>query len=143
LKWFQQAGGIAESHAAWIWIATVVAASLLAFDSVPDVRGAIPAGGMLGTLLASALMADSTSRSLYRFLGVLVTATFLTTSFSFASTHAWATSSKGPIGAAARRESCSERRQVARWQAGREQETDAPPGGNRIDWNRRRLARRH
>jgi S-DNA-T family DNA segregation ATPase FtsK/SpoIIIE len=97
---------------------------LLALIPFPDVRGAIPAGGMLGTLLASALMAGFNKAGAYIVsLALLVTATFLTTSFSFASTHAWATSSKGPIGAADKM-GILQRAQAKwhDWQAGREQE---------------------
>src|SRR5260370_23059142 len=55
---------------------------------------------MLGTLLASALLAGFNKVGAFIVsLALLVTATFLTTSFSFASTHAWASGPRGPIGA--------------------------------------------
>ncbi|HKT48452.1 MAG TPA: DNA translocase FtsK [Candidatus Acidoferrales bacterium] len=62
-----------------------------------SVRG-LPAGGMLGTLLASSLLSGFNWGAYVIAFAVLVTAIFLTTSFSFAGTHAWATSAKGPIG---------------------------------------------
>ncbi|HZS72020.1 MAG TPA: DNA translocase FtsK [Candidatus Acidoferrum sp.] len=61
------------------------------------VRG-LPAGGMLGTLLASALLSGFNWGAYVIAFAVLMTAIFLTTSFSFSATHAWATSAKGPIG---------------------------------------------
>jgi DNA segregation ATPase FtsK/SpoIIIE, S-DNA-T family len=76
--------------------------SLLALLPFWDIRGAIPAGGMLGNLLASALRSGFNWGAYIIAFAVLMTAIFLTTSFSFASTHAWATSSKGPLGAVGR-----------------------------------------
>jgi S-DNA-T family DNA segregation ATPase FtsK/SpoIIIE len=73
--------------------------ALLALLRFWDIRGAIPAGGMLGTLLASGLRSGFNWGAYVIAFAVLLTAVFLTTSFSFAGTHAWATSSKGPIGA--------------------------------------------
>jgi S-DNA-T family DNA segregation ATPase FtsK/SpoIIIE len=75
---------------------------LLALVHFPEVRGAVPAGGMLGSLLASGLRSGFNWGAYVIAFAVLVTAVFLTTSFSFARTHAWATSSKGPIGAVGR-----------------------------------------
>src|SRR5262249_50581203 len=66
------------------------------------VRGAVPAGGMVGSLLASGLRSGFNWGAYIIAFAVLVTAIFLTTRFSFASTTAWATSSKGPIGAVGR-----------------------------------------
>src|SRR4029077_10652555 len=101
LKWFRSKQ--VESQKATLFGYGLLLLSLpplLALVPFPDVRGAIPAGGMLGTLLASALLgcfnkagADIVS------LALLVTATFLTTSFSFASSHAWVTGPRGPVGA--------------------------------------------
>jgi S-DNA-T family DNA segregation ATPase FtsK/SpoIIIE len=73
--------------------------ALLSLIHFYDVRGAIPAGGFVGTLLANALSA-SFNKGAYLVAGaVLITAMFLTTSFSFSGTHAWASGPKGPIGA--------------------------------------------
>src|SRR5271154_2208879 len=67
---------------------------------VPSVRGAIPAGGFTGSLISGGLLAG------FNFWGALLvavaiffTALFMATRFSFAGTHAWAMSAKGPIGA--------------------------------------------
>jgi DNA segregation ATPase FtsK/SpoIIIE, S-DNA-T family len=74
--------------------------SLLSLWHFPQLRGAIPAGGMLGSLLSNSLLTG------FNFWGATVvavalffTSLFMTTRFSFAGTHAWAKSSKGPIGA--------------------------------------------
>jgi DNA segregation ATPase FtsK/SpoIIIE, S-DNA-T family len=74
--------------------------SFLALIPFPDVRGAIPAGGMLGKLLAGALLAGfNLWGAVIVTIALLITATFLTTSFSFSGTHAWASGPRGPIGA--------------------------------------------
>ena len=77
--------------------------SLLALFPFPAVRGAIPAGGIVGSLISSELLAG------FNFWGALLvavalffTSLFMTTRFSFAGTHAWATGPKGPIGAVER-----------------------------------------
>jgi len=64
-----------------------------------DIRGAIPPGGMLGTLIAGGLRSGFNWGAYVIAIAVLITAIFMTTRFSFAGTHAWATSAKGPIGA--------------------------------------------
>jgi len=74
--------------------------SLLTMIPFPEVREAIPAGGVAGTLIAGMLLA-TLNKGAYIVAGaIFVTALFLTTSFSFGNTHAWAMSSTGPIGAA-------------------------------------------
>ena len=66
----------------------------------PDVRGAVPAGGMVGSLLAGALMSGFNKvGALIVTLVLLVTATFLATTFSFGGAHAWVTGPRGPVGA--------------------------------------------
>jgi S-DNA-T family DNA segregation ATPase FtsK/SpoIIIE len=74
--------------------------SLLALCHVPPVRGAVHAGGFTGSLISGGLLAG------FNFWGALLvavaiffTALFMATRFSFAGTHAWAMSAKGPIGA--------------------------------------------
>jgi len=73
--------------------------SLLSLAHVPDVRGAVPAGGVLGVLVSHGL------RTGFNFGGALLVASallvvslFLTTRFSFSGAHAWASGAKGPIG---------------------------------------------
>ena len=74
--------------------------ALLALVHFPDVRGAIPSGGMVGVLLSGALTAGfNKAGALIVTLALLVTATFLTTTFSFGRAHAWASGPRGPIGA--------------------------------------------
>ena len=77
--------------------------ALVALFPFPAVRGAIPAGGIVGSLISSELLAG------FNFWGALLvavalffTSLFMTTRFSFAGTHAWATGPKGPIGAVER-----------------------------------------
>jgi DNA segregation ATPase FtsK/SpoIIIE, S-DNA-T family len=73
--------------------------SLLSMTHFPDVRGTIPAGGLLGGAVSHGLQSG------FNFWGALlvalimiVVALFLATSFSFSGAHAWASSSKGPLG---------------------------------------------
>ncbi len=73
--------------------------SLLSLWHFPEVRGALPSGGVLGTLVSHGL------RTGFNIWGAnlvaiafLVVALFLTTSFSFSGAHAWASSAKGPLG---------------------------------------------
>jgi DNA segregation ATPase FtsK/SpoIIIE, S-DNA-T family len=74
--------------------------SLFTLIHFPDVRGAIPSGGMVGALLAGALTAGfNKAGAVIVTLALLVTATFLTTTFSFGRAHAWASGPTGPIGA--------------------------------------------
>jgi len=77
--------------------------SLLSLWRFPDVRGTVPAGGLLGTLLSGGLQAGFNfwGASLIAF-AFFIASIFMTTSFSFAGTHAWAKSPKGPIGAVGR-----------------------------------------
>jgi DNA segregation ATPase FtsK/SpoIIIE, S-DNA-T family len=73
--------------------------SLLSLIHFPEVRGALPAGGLLGTVVSHGLQSG------FNFWGavlvaaaILIVALFLTTSFSFSGAHAWASSHKGPLG---------------------------------------------
>jgi DNA segregation ATPase FtsK/SpoIIIE, S-DNA-T family len=73
--------------------------SLLSLIRVPDVRGAIPAGGLLGGALSHGLRSGfNLGGAILVALILLVVALFLTTSFSFSAAHAWASGSKGPLG---------------------------------------------
>ncbi len=74
--------------------------SLLNLWHFPDVRGNVPPGGMLGSLVSGGL------RSGFNGVGanvvavaLLLTALFMTTRFSFSGAHAWAAGPKGPLGA--------------------------------------------
>jgi DNA segregation ATPase FtsK/SpoIIIE, S-DNA-T family len=73
--------------------------SLLSLIHFPEVRGALPAGGLLGTVVSHGLQSG------FNFWGavlvavaILMVALFLTTSFSFSGAHTWANSRKGPLG---------------------------------------------
>jgi S-DNA-T family DNA segregation ATPase FtsK/SpoIIIE len=74
--------------------------SLLSLWHVPEIRGALPPGGLLGSVISNELR---TGFNLWGanlvVIAVLITALFMTTRFSFSSAHAWANSSKGPLGA--------------------------------------------
>ena len=73
--------------------------SLLSLIHFPDVRGALPAGGLLGSLVSRALKSGfNFGGALLVEIAVIVAAIFLTTRFSFSGAHAWASSDKGPIG---------------------------------------------
>jgi len=73
--------------------------SLLSMVHFPDVRGAIPAGGLLGGAVSHGLQSGFNFwGAILVCLGLLIVALFLTTSFSFSGAHAWASSSKGPLG---------------------------------------------
>jgi len=98
--------------------------TLLALISFPDVRGPIPAGGMIGKLLASALLSGFNSwGAIIVTVALLITAAFLTTSFSFGGAHAWVSGPRGPIGAVGKL-GILQRAQAKwhDWQAAREQE---------------------
>jgi S-DNA-T family DNA segregation ATPase FtsK/SpoIIIE len=99
-RWFR-------SHAIDSQIATVAGflllllslPTLLALWHVWDVRGAVPPGGFLGTLISGGLR---TGFNLWGAnlvaVALLVTALFMTTRFSFSGAHAWASGPNGPIG---------------------------------------------
>jgi len=97
--------------------------ALLSLIHFYDVRKAIPAGGFVGTLLANALSAGF-NKGAYLVAGaVLITAIFLTTSFSFSGTHAWASGPRGPLGAMDRLGILQKAQAKWHdWRAGREQE---------------------
>ena len=70
--------------------------ALLTLWHVPDVRGAIPPGGLLGTLIASLLQAGFNSVGAHLVaLSAFFTGLFLATPFSFTGTHALL---RGPLG---------------------------------------------
>ena len=73
--------------------------SLLSLIHFPDVRGAIPAGGLLGGALSHGLQSGFNFwGALLVAVAILIVALFLTTSFSFSGAHAWASGAKGPLG---------------------------------------------
>jgi len=90
---------------------------LLAF--LPEVRGAIPAGGLVGKVTSGALLA-SLNRGAYLVAPALfVVAIFMTTRFSFAGAHAWASGPNGPIGKVEKLGVLQ--KAMARWHAWREE----------------------
>ena len=119
-KWFRSSA--VESQVATLIgysLLLISIPSLLTLIHFPDVRGAIGSGGVAGKFIAELLLA-TLNKGAYVVAGALfVTALFLTTSFSFGGTHAWAVSSTGPIGAA-RKLGILQRAQ-ARWHAWREE----------------------
>jgi len=63
------------------------------------VRGALPAGGLLGTVVSHGLQSGFNFwGAVLVALAILIVALFLTTSFSFSGAHAWASGAKGPLG---------------------------------------------
>ena len=72
--------------------------SLLSLVKFPEVRGAVPAGGVLGSLVSHGLQSGFNFWGAFLVAGaLLVVSLFMTTRFSFSGAHAWASSSKGPI----------------------------------------------
>jgi S-DNA-T family DNA segregation ATPase FtsK/SpoIIIE len=73
--------------------------SLLSLWHFPEVRGAVPPGGLLGTLVSGGLRTGFNvwGANLVAF-ALFVAALFMTTSFSFSGAHAWANGPTGPIG---------------------------------------------
>jgi DNA segregation ATPase FtsK/SpoIIIE, S-DNA-T family len=73
--------------------------SLLSLVRLPDVRGSIPAGGLLGSALSHGLRSGfNLGGAIMVAVILLVVALFLATSFSFSGAHAWASGAKGPLG---------------------------------------------
>ena len=70
--------------------------SLLSLVHFPDVRGAIPAGGLLGGVVSHGLQSGFNFwGAILVAIALLIVALFLTTSFSFSGAHAWASGRKG------------------------------------------------
>jgi S-DNA-T family DNA segregation ATPase FtsK/SpoIIIE len=108
--------------------------SLLSLMPFPAVRGAIPGGGFLGTLLAGSLRSGFNLTGAYVVaFAVFLTSVFMTTSFSFAGTHAWAKGPTGPLGAVERLGILQ--RAQARWHAWRE-ERETQRMRRRVEENR-------
>jgi len=73
--------------------------SLLSLVHFPDVRGSLPAGGVLGSVVSHELQKGFNWGGAFGVaLIMIVVAVFLTTRFSFSGAHAWASSPKGPLG---------------------------------------------
>src|SRR5260370_15765600 len=98
--------------------------SLVSLWHFPEGRG-LPAGGLLGSLLSGSLQAGFNfwGASLIAF-AIFLSALFMTTSFSFAGTHAWARSPKGPIGAVEKLGLLQKAQ--ARWQGWRDRREQQP-----------------
>jgi S-DNA-T family DNA segregation ATPase FtsK/SpoIIIE len=98
--------------------------SLLSLVKFPEVRGAVPAGGVLGSLVSHGLQSGFNFGGALLVAGsLLVVSLFMTTRFSFSGAHAWASSHKGPLGKIEKMGILQ--RVQARWedwQEGREQE---------------------
>ena len=108
--------------------------SLLSLMPFPAVRGAIPGGGFLGTLLAGSLRSGFNLTGAYVVaFAVFLTSVFMTTSFSFAGTHAWAKGPTGPLGAVERLGVLQKAQ--ARWHAWRE-ERETQRMRRRVEENR-------
>ena len=72
--------------------------SLLSLVKFPEVRGAVPAGGVLGALVSHGLQSGFNFGGALLVAGaLLVVSLFMTTRFSFSGAHAWANGSKGPM----------------------------------------------
>ena len=98
--------------------------SLLSLSHFPEVRGTLPPGGVLGSLVSHGLQSG------FNFWGALlvavamfIVALFMTTSFSFSGAHAWASNPKGPLGKIEKFGILQ--RAQARWQEWREEREEA------------------
>jgi S-DNA-T family DNA segregation ATPase FtsK/SpoIIIE len=92
--------------------------ALLVLWHIPDVRGAIPPGGLLGTLTSGALRSTFNPVGAHVVaLAVFLTALFLTTRFSFAGTHALVSGPVSKLDAMGRLKA-----RIAAWREAREQE---------------------
>ena len=93
--------------------------SLLSLWHFPEVRGAVPAGGVVGVFVSAGLIAGfNTWGANLICIALVISALFMTTSFTFSGTHAWASGPHGPGGAAGRL-GLTQKVQ-ARWRAWRE-----------------------
>jgi S-DNA-T family DNA segregation ATPase FtsK/SpoIIIE len=98
--------------------------SLLSMTHFPDVRGAIPAGGVLGSVISHELQRGFNWGGAFGIaLIMIVVALFLTTRFSFSGAHAWASSSNGPLGKMEKLGILQRAR--ARWEEWREEREEA------------------
>jgi len=98
--------------------------SLLAMIHFPDVRGAIPAGGLLGGVVSHGLqMGFNFWGAMLVAVAILIVSLFLTTSFSFSGAHAWASSAKGPLGRVEKMGILQRAR--ARWEEWRDEREEA------------------
>jgi S-DNA-T family DNA segregation ATPase FtsK/SpoIIIE len=99
-RWFRSQS--IDSHAATLTgyaLLMLSLPSLLTLARIPEVRGAVPAGGLLGTLVSHGLKSGfNFGGALLVAIAMFVVALFMTTRFSFSGAHAWASSHKGPIG---------------------------------------------
>jgi S-DNA-T family DNA segregation ATPase FtsK/SpoIIIE len=103
-RWFRSRGINSQLATLFGYVLLLLSLpSLLSLWHFPEVRGTVPPGGMLGSLLSGSLQAGFNfwGASLIAF-AFFLTALFMTTSFSFAGTHAWAKGPKGPLGAVER-----------------------------------------
>ncbi len=108
--------------------------SLLTLMPFPAIRSAIPAGGLLGSLIAGSLRTGFNLTGAYVVaIAVFITSVFMTTSFSFAGTHAWAKSPTGPLGAVEKLGILQKAQ--ARWQAWRE-DRESERRRRRVEENR-------
>ncbi len=73
--------------------------SLFSMTPIPDIRGAIKPGGLVGSLVSHGLQSGFNAiGAVVVAMTLFIVALFLTTRFSFSSAHAWASGAKGPIG---------------------------------------------
>jgi DNA segregation ATPase FtsK/SpoIIIE, S-DNA-T family len=98
--------------------------SLLSLSHFPEVRGTVPAGGVLGSLVSHGLQSGFNFwGALLVAVAMLIVALFMTTSFSFSGAHAWASNPKGPLGKIEKFGILQ--RAQARWQEWREEREEA------------------
>ncbi|MGA7624083.1 MAG: DNA translocase FtsK [Candidatus Acidiferrales bacterium] len=99
MKWFrsQLLEAPVTKAAGFTMLVASLSSELMLLNVVPEVRGTLPAGGLLGTILAGGLRAAFNPLGANLVSGItLLTALFLTTSFSFRAAAHWL---KKPISA--------------------------------------------
>ncbi len=112
--------------------------SLLSLVHFWDVRGTVPPGGVLGSLVSHGLQSGFNYwGALLVAMALFVVALFMTTSFSFSGAHAWASSHKGPLGKMEKLGILQ--RAQARWQEWREEREERRM---RLEVEERRVAGR-
>ena len=119
VRWFQsRAVGAPLVKMSGALLLLLSLTSLLALMKVPAMRGTMPPGGIVGTLLSQALRAGFNPMGAYVVaMASMCVSLFLTTQFSFSATHAWLA---GPLGHLNFFPSITARWNT--WREGREQE---------------------
>ena len=132
IRWFRSQ--LLEAPVAKMIGSTMLLASLSAemvLAHMPDVRGALPSGGLLGTVLAQGLRAAfNPAGAILISTATLLTALFLTTSFSLSAAGEWLKKPMHPEGIFGKAAAC-----VKDWrEEARVRTPEKARGGNKDRW---------